>query len=74
MAKGLSTYALKYRPPGFATCPKGWVLLERGTGGFFPNRQDLPAGEHRFGVIGYERCLTPAELESFEIVPAIVSY
>lgn len=35
---------------------------------------DLPAGNHRFGVIGYERCLTPEELASYEIEPAIVSY
>lgn len=72
--RGLSTYTLKYRPPGYTTCPKGFTLLERGTGGHFPLRSDLPAGVHPFGVIGYDRCLTPAELAAFEIVPAIVSY
>lgn len=73
-SKGLSTYTLKYRPPGYATCPKGWTLLERGTGGHFPLRTDLPIGVHRFGVIGYERCLTGDEMRAFEIEPAIVSY
>jgi len=71
---GLSTYTTKYRPPGFATVPDGYVLLERGTDDHFPRRTDVPKGPTRFGVIGYPRCLTPEELESFEIVPAIVSY
>jgi hypothetical protein len=65
---------MKYRPPSFATCPKGFKLLERGTGGHFPLRHDLPAGDHPFGVIGYERCLTDRELADFEMKPAIVSY
>lgn len=71
--RGLSTYTMKYRPPGFATCPKGYTLLESGTGGHFPLRQDIPRGKHRFGVIGYDRCLTDAELAQWEMVPAIVS-
>ena len=73
VGSGLSTYTLKYRPPDFATCPPGWVLVERGRGGFFPLRTDLPDGVTRFGVIGYKRCLTKEELISFEMEPVIAS-
>lgn len=71
--KALSLYTMKYRPPGYATCPEGFTLVESGTGGHFPRRFDLPAGKHAFGVIGYERTLTPRELETYEMLPAIAS-
>ena len=61
-------YTLKFRPPGYATCPPDWELVESGTGGFFPLRTDVPRGLHRFGVIRYRRELLPREVEAFEMV------
>lgn len=64
-------YAPKYRPPGFATVPDGWELLETGRNGsdHFPLRSDLPRGIHAFGLIGYPQPLTREQVESYELVP-----
>ena len=57
-----------YRPIGFATVPKGtYTLIERGTNDWFPRRVDLTEGSTKFGVIEYDRDLTPEELAAFEL-------
>ena len=61
IASILHTYACRYRPAGFATVPKGWILLEQGTVGSFPLRCDLPYGQWAHGLIGYEACLEDPE-------------
>lgn len=64
-------YTPKYRPPGFATVPKGWRLVERGRMvDAAPLRTDLPRGDHPFGVIEYDAPLTPEQLLAFELEPA----
>ncbi len=60
-------YAPKFRPPGFATVPDGWRLVEKGTGGHFPLRGDLPEGKTVFGVVEYDRPLADREVEAFEL-------
>jgi hypothetical protein len=63
-------YTTKYRPIGYGTVPNGtYVMVERGTGGYFPKRTDLPDGKTVYGVMQFERQLTPRELEAFEIIP-----
>lgn len=61
-------YATKYRPPGFATVPDGWELIESGFRGDFPLRTDLPRGRYPYGVIRYRRPLSPAEIEQWELI------
>lgn len=62
-------YACKYRPPTFATVPAGWVLLETGLLAYDMRaaRPDLPIGRSKFGVIGYDRKLTPEEVERHDL-------
>jgi len=60
-------YAPKYRPPGFATVPDGWRLVEKGTGGHFPLRGDLPEGKTVFGVVEYDRRLSDRDVETYEL-------
>lgn len=61
-------YTMLYRPPSFATCPKGWVLVERPAAGLgFDRRTDLPLSVHRFGVIGYAAPLSDADVERFQM-------
>jgi hypothetical protein len=54
-------YSCSLRPANYAAIPKGWTLLERGTGGFFPLRNDLPEGSSVHGLIGYTEKLTNPE-------------
>lgn len=61
-------YAPMYRPPGFASLPKGWNLLERprlNCG--YDRRTDLPLSQHVFGVVGYDRPLTADEIKNYEL-------
>lgn len=61
-------YAPMYRPPGFASLPKGWTLLERprlNCG--FDRRTDLPLSRHMFGVVSYDRQLTDAEVTNYQL-------
>ena len=60
-------YSPKYRPPGYATVPDGWRLAERGTGGHFPKRLDLPEGKTLFGVVEYDRKLSEKDVEDYEL-------
>lgn len=61
-------YALKYRPPCFATVPKGWKLIERGTRvDAAPLRVDLPLGSTPFGVVEYDRPLTEQEVATYQL-------
>jgi hypothetical protein len=57
-----------YRPPGFATVPAGWVLLERpklDCG--FDRRIDLPVSSYMFGVIGYSKPLSDDDVKRYEL-------
>lgn len=65
----LHRYTLKYRPPGFATLPKGWILVERPQIPGFDRREDLPVSRHRFGIVAYERPLTDDEIRNYELDP-----
>jgi hypothetical protein len=64
-------YAPQYRPPGYATVPDGWRTVERGTGGHFPRRTDLPEGKTVFGIIEYDRQLTQKEIDDYELTEVI---
>jgi len=64
-------YAPQYRPPGYATVPEGWRTVERGTGGHFPRRTDLPEGKTVFGIIEYDRQLTQKEIDDYELTEVI---
>jgi hypothetical protein len=59
-------YAPQYRPPGYATVPAGWELVENPKLTPF-KRPDLPRSNHNFGVIAYERELTAEEIKSYEL-------
>ena len=50
-----TTYALKYRPPGYATLPRGW-------------RDPAPHPVFRFGTVVYDEPLASADVESYELV------
>ena len=63
----LHLYTPLYRPPGYGTVPKGWVLVETGTLGNFPQRPDLPQGKTRHGLIGYKEPLTTTEIWAFDL-------
>ena len=61
-------YAPRYRPPSSFTLPKGdWDLVENPKMTPFPGRRDLPLSKHNFGVVSYDRELTPDEIESYEL-------
>ena len=62
-------YAPLYRPPGYATVPDGWEVVERGRSYELPLRTDLPMGYHQFGVISYGRKLTDEEVADFQLHP-----
>jgi hypothetical protein len=63
-------YVPLYRPPGFATVPSGWVLVERPRQSCgFDRRTDLPLSEHQFGVIGYAKRLPVADVDAFQLKP-----
>lgn len=64
-------YFTRHRPPSFACVPTGWTLVERGTGGFFPKRGDLPEGKTVFGVIEYPEPLPAQDLATFELEPVV---
>jgi hypothetical protein len=67
MGATVHRYALKYRPPSFATLPPGWILLERPQMPGFERREDLPISRHRVGVVGSERPLTEEEIASYQL-------
>lgn len=69
-------YSPKYRPPGYATVPgNDWELEERGTrGDNFPLRRDLADGLHAFGVISYNRDLSPEDVASYELIDLGTAY
>lgn len=63
-------YAPKYRPPCYGSVPSGFFLIERGDViDAAPARVDLPAGNRPFDVIAYNRELTPAEVDDFQLLP-----
>ena len=61
-------YRPKYRPPSFDTLPAAWELVERGQHFDPPGRRDLPMGNTYYGIIRYQRRLTPDEVEQYELV------
>lgn len=62
-------YAPMYRPPSFCTVPAGWNLVERPAAGLgFDLRTDLPASIHRFGVIEYEKRLSPEDVSRHQLL------
>jgi hypothetical protein len=66
----MKTYTLLYRPPSFATLPRGigWTLVARPSGcAGFERRTDLPVAAQPFGVITFDRELTADEIERFEL-------
>lgn len=65
----MSRYTPLYRPPGHATLPKAqWILVEapRGLPGAL-HRHDLPRSQYTWGVVVFDRELTPEEIEAFEL-------
>ena len=61
-------YVPLYRPPGSASLPKGWTLLERPRRDCgFDRRTDLPLSKYPFGVVGYDRPLTTLETTNYEL-------
>lgn len=52
------TYGFKYRPPGYATCPKGYIV---GSNKEHPDFRN-------FGTIDYPHELTEEEVRQFELV------
>jgi hypothetical protein len=62
-------YAPQLRPPSFATLPfdPDWELVERGVYAPFPLRQDLPLGQHPYGVVEYPRRLTRDECRQYDL-------
>jgi len=62
-------YTNKYRPPGYATLPAGWNLVERPANPAFgfERRADLPVSKYPFGLVSFDRPLTPAEVEAYEL-------
>jgi hypothetical protein len=66
----LYKYTPLYRPPGFATVPAGWTLVERpklSCG--FDRRTDLPISQYTYGVIAYEKPLIEAEIRQYQLMP-----
>lgn len=63
-------YTCAFRPPTFATVPRGWELVERGTAGSFPHRTDLPEGRSTHGIIVYVGRLEDPEEWDLVEVPA----
>jgi len=66
-------YAPLYRPPSFASMPKGvwWETVAVGPMDYNMSgmRPELPrsTSEYPFGIIKTDRALTPDEMESFEL-------
>lgn len=60
-------YTCRYRPILSMRLPDGYQLWERGTGGAYPLRPDLPEGQTRHGVVRYDRPLSKSEKQSFEL-------
>lgn len=52
------TYALSYRPAGFATLPKGWIP-----------KSTKPHADYKFGTVDFPRPLTKDEIEAYQLVP-----
>jgi hypothetical protein len=65
----MTRYRLLYRPPSAFTLPKaGWTLVERPNPRHgFERRTDLPVSVHEFGVVEFDRELTPGEIVAFEL-------
>lgn len=61
-------YAPKYRPASEFTVPKGWRFVASGDRDPVPLRTDLPRSTHPFGVVEYDRALTPDEIEKWELI------
>lgn len=59
-------YAPIYRPAPFSGLPKGWDFAEA-PADVAPRRPDLPVSSRRYGVIAYDRKLTPEEVRAFEL-------
>ena len=51
------TYAAKYRPPGFATVPPGFVSISP------------PTKEHPFGTVTYDKPISFKDEDAFELTP-----
>lgn len=62
-------YTCRYRPILSMQLPQGYELWERGTGGAYPLRKDLPEGRTKYGVVRYHRPLFDGERQSFELEP-----
>jgi hypothetical protein len=70
-------YRMKYRPPGFASLPKGlnWDYHEvPSTMPHVAAKRGIPLSKHLHGVIKTDRHLTPDEMDSYEIEPHNESY
>lgn len=65
----LYRYTLLYRPPSFATLPKGWTLVERPQVPGFERREDLPVSSHRFGVVAFQWPLSDDEIAAYQLEP-----
>lgn len=52
------TYALSYRPAGFATLPKGWIP-----------ESTKPHSDYKFGTVDFPRPLTRDEIDAYQLVP-----
>ena len=68
----MNTYAMKYRPAGFASLPRDirWDYVAMPTMFGLCGRRDLPTCRHTFGLIQTDRPLTQAEMDTFEIAEA----
>lgn len=57
------------RPAGSATLPEGvaWFYVEAPAMPGLANRPDLPASQHRYGAIAFERALTDDERKRFDL-------
>ena len=69
-------YTLLYRPPSTFTLPRGigWTLVERPSlpGLGFDLRTDLPISRYPFGLVVFDREVTPEEIERFDLEPVDV--
>ena len=61
-------YRPLYRPAAFANLPKGWDYVEAPPDLAYRGlRRDLPMSSWIFGIIGYDRMLTPEEIRDHEL-------
>lgn len=61
-------YAPQLRPARCLTLPCDcWEFVERGVYDELPLRTDLPLGQHKFGVVSFDRKLTPTELKKYSL-------